>query len=318
MGSGSKPPAPADEPDRPWRLPGRRWAAAVRRIARSLRCDQIWLTAAGVAFCALVAAIPAAAVAVALYGLVGDPNAVRPPIQRLSGILPVQASGFLADHLRAVASASKLQLGAGLGGAILVALWAAQGGAVALIASLNLAYGEQERRSFAYRQAVALTVAVFAALFSFLALVLFSALAAEPRPGAGASLAGLTRWPALALTMAAALVILYRYAPSRRAPKWRWVVTGAVAAAVLWLAGGLAFSNYVTASGAYTKVFGPLGVLLMLMTWFYWTALVVLLGAELNAALERQTARDTTEGPDLPEGGRGAAAADQVETDRPS
>lgn len=253
----------------------------------------------------MFAAIAAAAVAVALFGLAADPEAVRRPVERLGGLLPGRASGFLAAHLRDVASASRLQLGAGLGGAAFVALWSAHAGASALIAGLNVAYGEEERRGFAYRQAAALMVAVFAALFGALAFVVFALLPGGPGGGAEQ-----LRWPALALAMTVALAMLYRYAPSRRAPKWRWTLPGAASAAVLWLAGGVAFAHYVAGSEAYDKVFGALGALLTLLSWFYWTALALLLGAELNAALERQTARDTTEGPELPPGRRGARAAD--------
>jgi membrane protein len=301
--------------DTPGHLAGRQWARALRRLICSLKRDEIWLTAAALAFCALFAAIPAAAVAVALYGLVADPESVRQPVQRLTGLLPLKASGFLADQLRQVASASRGQLGAGLGGACVVALWSAHAGAAALIASLNIAYGEQERRSFGYLQAVAVAVAVFAGLFGVLAFIIFSMLPTQSSPDATQIwlLLPYVRWPALALAMAAALAMLYRFAPSRRAPKWRWVVPGAAFAAVLWLAGGFAFSRYVAASEAYEKVFGALGALLMLLTWFYWTALALLIGAELNAALERQTARDTTEGPELPVGRRGARAADELD-----
>lgn len=298
--------------DRPWRLPARNWLGALLTLLGALRCDQIWLTAAGLAFCAVFAAIPAAAVSVSIYGLTADPESVRGPIQRLAGLLPSQASGFLADHLRAVASASRVQLGAGLGGALVSALWSALAGAAALIAALNVAYGEVERRSFRRRQAVGAAVALFAALFGVLAFLLFSMLSAAQEGSSGAPLAAHLRWPALAVVMAAGLSLLYRHAPCRRAPKWRWTAPGAAVAPVLWLAGGVVFSQFVASSEAYNKVFGALGVLLMLLTWFYWTAFVVLLGAELNAALEHQTARDTTEGPELPRGRRDAEAADQV------
>lgn len=295
-------------------MPGRRWARALWGLARSLKRDEIWLTSAGLAFAALFAAISAAAVAVAVYGLFADPEAVRRPVERLSGLLPLKASGFLADQLSDVANASRLQLGAGLGGAAFVALWSAHAGASALIASLNVAYGEEERRSFAYRQAVALAVAVFASLFGVLAFVIFSLLPREQSGGAESAWLPLHfRWPTLGLAMTAALAMLYRYAPSRRAPKWRWAAPGAAAAAALWLAGVFVFARYVAGSDAYEKVFGVLGALLTLLSWFYWTAFAVLIGAELNAALERRTVRDTTEGPELPPGRRGARAADEVD-----
>jgi membrane protein len=302
--------------DRPGDIPGPGWWGILRRLGRSLSHDDIWLRAAGVAFCALFAAIPGAAVPVSLFGLIADPEAVHRPIEMLRGLLPERASLFLADQMEAIATTSKLRLGAGLGGAILAALWGAWSGISGLIGALNMAYGEHEGRGFLRRQLVALTLAVAAGLFGLLAFILVAVLPAAlellPLAPAQWTMISLARWPALALLMVAALGMLYRFAPCRRAAKWRWVSPGAAVATVLWLAGSAAFSYYVANIGSYNETFGALGILMLLLTWFYLTSFAVLLGAELNAELERQTARDTTEGPALPLGRRGAAVADTV------
>ncbi|HEX2247796.1 MAG TPA: YihY/virulence factor BrkB family protein, partial [Arthrobacter sp.] len=122
----------------------------------------------------------------------------------------------------------------------------------------------------------------------------------------------LARWPALALLMIVALAMLYRFAPCRRAAKWRWVSPGAAVATLLWLLGSAAFSSYVANVHSYNETLGALGVVMLFLTWFYLTSFAVLVGAELNAELERQTARDTTAGPALPLGERGAVVADTV------
>ncbi len=148
-----------------------------------------------------------------------------------------------------------------------------------------------------------------ACLFGLAALALAAALPAAASPA---------RWPALAALTAAALAALYRYAPSRRRPKWRWVGAGALAATGLWLAGSWGLSLLVArfgSSGEALGVLGVLGAVMLLMTWFYLTAFAVLLGAELNAEMERQTGRDTTVGPALPAGRRGARVADTVRPD---
>ena len=112
--------------------------------------------------------------------------------------------------------------------------------------------------------------------------------------------------------MVLGLALLYRVGPDRDDPKWRWVSWGAVIATVLWLIGSVAFSLYASNFGSYDKTYGSLGGVVVLMLWLYLTALVVVLGAEINAALETQTIRDSTTGPEQPLGERGARAADSI------
>jgi membrane protein len=119
-------------------------------------------------------------------------------------------------------------------------------------------------------------------------------------------------WPVLALMMVFGLAVLYRLAPDRDDPKWRWASWGAVIATALWLVGSAAFALYASNFGSYDETYGSLGGVVVLLLWLYITALVVVLGAEINAALETQTARDSTTGPEQPLGRRGAEAADSV------
>ena len=203
-----------------------------------------------------------------------------------------------------------------LGGALLIALWAARTAASTLISVLNIACRERERRGLVRYQltVLAVTAAICLVGLGGLAAVTvlpFVAGAQALGPGAQAAIS-LGRWPALAVLMALALAAIYRFAPCRRPPKWRWVSLGAAVATMLWLAGSVGFSAYVTRFVSYEAIFGVLGPVLLLMTWFYLTAFAVLLGAELNAEVERQTARDTTQGPDRPLGRRGARMADIV------
>ena len=109
-----------------------------------------------------------------------------------------------------------------------------------------------------------------------------------------------------------ALAILYRYAPDRDNPKWRWVSSGAVLAALLWIVGSIGFSIYTANFGKYNETYGTLAAVVVVMLWLFLTAMSVIIGAEVNAELERQTVRDTTEGHAEPLGRRGAYAADTV------
>ena len=299
----------------PTQIPGRGWWDILRRMRHALARDHIWVAAAGVAFCTLFAAIPGVAVILACFGLFADPGAVHRHLEMTGGLLPGAVSGFLADQMQAAAAASRFHLG----GALLVALWSARAGASTLISVFNLAYRERESRSFLHYQAVVLAVTAAMCLFGLLAFALIAVmpLAAGALPlGPGARTAAyLGRWPALAILMALALAAVYRFAPSRRRPKWRWVGVGAAVATALWLTGSAGFSHYVARFASADETFGTLGVLMLLLTWFYLSAFAVLLGAELNAEMERQTGRDTTEGPERPLGRRGARVADTVRPD---
>ena len=296
-------------------IPGRGWWDVLRRVRHALARDHIWVAAAGVAFCTLFAAIPGMAVLLACLDLLADPAAVRRHLEMTGGLLPAAASGFLADQMQAVATAPGFQLG----GALLMALWGARAGASTLVSVLNIAYRERETRGFLHYQAVVLAVTAATCLFGLLAFALVAviplAIGALPLSPGARTAVHLGRWPALAVLMVAALAAAYRYAPSRRRPRWRWVGVGAAAATALWLAGSAGFSHYVARFASSEETFGALGAVLLLLTWFYLTAFAVLLGAELNAELERQTARDTTEGPERPLGRRGARVADTVRPD---
>ncbi len=304
------------EADRPDDISSSGWWHILQRLRASLSRDEIWLRAAGVAFCGLFAAIPCAAVPVSIFGLMADPEAVHRPIEMLRGLLPEGASAFLARQMQAIATSSKLGLGAGLGSGILAALWGAWSAASGVIGAINTAYGEHEARSFLRRQLVALALAVGTGLFGIAAFSLVAvfptALAVLPLDPMHRTIISLARWPALALLMIVALAMLYRFAPCRRAAKWRWVSPGAAVATLLWLLGSAAFSSYVANVHSYNETLGALGVVMLFLTWFYLTSFAVLVGAELNAELERQTARDTTAGPALPLGERGAVVADTV------
>src|SRR5690606_14264468 len=123
---------------------------------------------------------------------------------------------------------------------------------------------------------------------------------------------GLVRWVILAGAFVFGLAVVYRFAPDRKQPQWRWVTRGAAAATVLWLLGSALFSLYVANFGDYNKTYGALAAIVILLTWIYLTTFVVLLGAELNAETEHQTRVDSTVGASRPMGRRGARVADTL------
>jgi membrane protein len=131
--------------------------------------------------------------------------------------------------------------------------------------------------------------------------------------GTGATVAVLaSRWLVLWLFAVLALSLVYRYAPDREPPKWRWVTWGSAIAATVWLLVSFAFAAYVQDFGSFGKAYGALGGVIVLLIWFYMTGFTIVLGAEINAEMEHQTTMDTTDGPPAPMGRRGAYVADTV------
>jgi membrane protein len=122
----------------------------------------------------------------------------------------------------------------------------------------------------------------------------------------------IVRWPALAAGFLLGLAVLYRIAPNRENAKWRWLTPGAALATVLWLAGSLLFSLYTASFASYNETYGALGAVVITMLWLQLSAFAILLGAEINAELEHQTAEDSTTGPERPLGQRGATMADTI------
>jgi membrane protein len=186
----------------------------------------------------------------------------------------------------------------------------------AMIDALNIVYEEEEKRGFLRLNLVSLAFtfgAVVCMLLAIGAIVAFPLLLGEfGLERFSNRLVEVGRWPFLTLGILGALAILYRYGPSRREPKWRWVSVGSVLATVFWTAGSVGFSYYLEKYAHYDATYGSLGTAIGLMMWMWMTVIVILFGAELNSETEHQTAIDTTEGHPKPLGARGATMADTV------
>jgi membrane protein len=267
-----------------------------------------------VAFYALLSLFPAVIAAVSIYGLVADPATVRGQIDRLTQLLSPETAAILSQQIKQITSGAGGALGLATVLGIATALWSASSGMKALIAGVNLAYGERERRKFFKLRGLALLLTLGAMLLMGIALALIVAFPAvtDDWPTALRVTASILRWLVLGVLLIAGLAVLYRFAPDRDNPRWSWVSWGSVVATVLWVAGSLAFSFYVSAFGNYNKTYGALAGIIILMFWLYLSAFTVLLGAELNTEMELQTAKDTTAGPEQPLGERRAHAADHV------
>ena len=274
------------------------------RVLHRITKHNLSALAAAAAFYAFLAIFPALTAVVSLYGLVTDLNMVERQVAALEGILPPEAIKLLATWLQALAQGPPTRFGIGLAVSVLLAVWSSWSAMGMLMTAVNICYGEEEKRSFIWFNLRALILSGVLALFGVVAVALVAVLPAAltllPVPSTFDDVIALVRWPILAGLAMLALAIVYRYAPDRPQPHWQLISWGAGVATALWIMGSIAFTTYVSTVGSYDKTYGSLGAVIILLLWFYLTAYVVLIGAELNAVIERQTGT-VRDGKSLPE-----------------
>jgi membrane protein len=284
----------------PWQIPWGGWRAVLVRMVQKMISDRVSLVAAGCAFYATLALFPAISMLVSIYGLVFNPHTVEPQLTILSELLPPEAFNLIARRVHMLTTHHRHTLGIGLVISALVTFWSSAIGTKAVLSALNLAYGEREKRGFLRFQATGLLITLAAILGTAAGIGLmvglptifaFFGLSFYKR-----ALIRLASWGGLMLFVLVGLMLLYRYGPSRRQPRWCWVMPGALVATVAWLIASLLFAALVRRISSYDVTYGPIGAVAGVMMWFFVTVLVVLIGAELNAGLELQTDADTRVG----------------------
>jgi membrane protein len=272
----------------------RTWRDWLVRIARRVDRGNLPVVAGGLAFFALLSATPLLIAVVSIYGLVSDPSLVEAQVNRLAEILPDDIRVIVAEQLRSIVALSRDSLSVGALLSIGGALWLASKGTFYLLRSLNTVFGAVETRSILTVKVTSIlitTLLVASAVFSFgLVAVLPSALVLVlGRVTLAKTAIELGRWPALAITVSLALSLLYRFGPNREAPaRWRWWTPGSVAATIGWLAGSYGFSLYVSRFATFNETYGSLGALVVLMSWLYLSAFLILLGALIDAVPSAQ------------------------------
>jgi membrane protein len=300
----------------PGEIPWRGWSDVLWRTYEQVQEDRILSIAAGVVFYALLALFPAITALVSLYGLFAQSSTIQEHLAFLTTLMPGAAVTIIDEQIARVVSKGNTQLGFGFLIGLGIALWSANAGMKALIDALNIVYEEEEKRGFFTLNLVTLAFtmgAILALLFAIAAVVALPLLLERLGLGSFTNLlVEFGRWPILMLGLIVGLAVLYRYGPSRREPKWKWVSVGSLLASVLWIAGSAALSFYLEKYAHYDATYGTLGTGIGLMVWMWMTTIVILLGAELNSEMEHQTATDTTEGRPKPLGTRGATMADTV------
>jgi membrane protein len=304
------------EANTPEEIPSRGWSDILWRVVFALPEDRVLATAGGVAFFTLLAFFPAIAVVISLYGLFADVRTIGDHLALLAGILPEGALALIRDQIVAIVSKQTQTLSLAFLIGFATALWSANSGIGALFDALNVVYGENEKRSIVRFYATTFLFTIGAVLFVVAAIgavvVLPVVLKLVGVSFSAEIVLSVIRWPIMLIVVVLGLSVVYRFGPSRANPQWRWVTVGSVGAAFLWIAASMTFSWYVASFDSYNRTYGSLGAGVGFMVWIWVSVVIVLIGAELNAEMEHQTAKDTTSGPEKPLGRRGAIMADRV------
>ncbi len=300
----------------PSEIPLKGWYDVLWRVWVEIGDDRVFLIAAGATFYLLLALFPALTAFVSFYGFVADPVTIADQIAFLGGLLPSGGLELIQSQLDALISQDPAALSFGFVFGLLFALWSANNGIKTLFEAMNIAYEEKEKRSFLWLNLISFAFTLGAIAIGILFIVSVGIvpafLAAVGLGRFTETLISVFRWPVLILAASVGLALLYRYGPSRQPAEWRWLSWGAVITIIVWLAASIMFSWYLANFADYNATYGSLGAVIGFMMWTWISVVILIVGAEVNAEIEHQTAKDTTTGPEKPMGARGARMADTV------
>lgn len=303
----------------PTDIPGAGWKQVALRVKDEIKADRMILLAAGVAFYALLGIFPALIAAITIWGLFADPEQIQETVAGMPDVVPGEAMQLIEEQMTSIAATSGGALGFTAVVSVLGALWAASTGVKGLMNAVGAAYNEPEERGFVQERGTALLLTFGAILLGLTSVALIAIAPAVINllglEGTFATVVLWVRWPALLVMVAVGLSVLYRFAPDREDARWQWVSWGAGIATAIWLLASIGFSVFVENFGNYDETYGTLGSVIVLMMWLFVSAIAILLGAEINAELERQSRYDTTTGRPQPMGSRGAYVADTIPGD---
>ena len=317
------PPAQFDEAEpkrgraarHPGHIPLLGWRDIVWRTWREITVDKLPAVAGGVTFYTLLALFPAIGAFVSLYGLFADVRTVEAQLRDMAGVFPASVVQIVGEQMLRLASQGQAKLGVAFAFSLLLSIWSANASMRALFDGLNVAYDEEEKRHLVPRTLQSYVFTFCSLLYAAAAsgvLIVTPILLKAARLSALDAIWAPIRWLIVLAMTAVAFAVLYRFGPSRARARWRWIWIGATFAAAAWLVGSLGFSLYVNTIAHYDATYGPLGAVIAFMVWVWFSIMAILVGAELNAEIEHQTAVDSTTGPEQPMGARGAAMADTV------
>lgn len=305
-------------------MPGAAWWQVFKRVYVMTGFHEIGLLAAGLAFYTFLALTPLIAATVMIYGLVGDIGTVEQQMQRVVEVVPADVARLIENQLMQIVTTSSGVTGLALLIALFFALYGGMRAANGMISALNIINEEHETRgivTLTLRAAGLTLAAIMIALTGILSGGIFAWLQTQATVLTGSLtplLFKVLTW-IVALTLGSVgFALIMRFGPDRRPAKWRWLTPGSVLATLLWLIVSFGFSLYVAYISDYNAMYGSLSAIVVFLMWLFLSAYGVLLGALLNAEIERQIVCDTTVGPDRPPGKRGAVLADLIDAPRPS
>lgn len=300
-------------------LPTKSWWPIAKRIFTNMKSHNVPLIAAGVAFYCLLAIFPLLGATISLYGLLVSPSELQSHMAILVNIVPSDSSYIIEEQLKNLTEKSSSTLGWGFLLTLVLSLWSSSKGANALITACNITYCEAEGRSFfaGVLARIVCTISMIVTVIIALSCISFFPKIISWMAGdlISSKQAAWITWPIMLLLFNFSLSALYRYAPHRRSAQWRWVTPGSILATVLWIAASYGFSIYLSEFASYNKTYGSVGGIIILLMWLYLSAYIILIGAEVNAAMELQTTADSTIGEEKPMGQRNAVVADNTPDD---
>lgn len=302
--------------ERPTQIPKSGWLDILWRVKDEMARDHVSIIAAGMAFFGLLAIVPAIVATLSIWGLLFDPQQMTQQIASISHLLPTEAANIIQQQAQQASQDAMTGMSLAAIGGLLFTIYSASKGTKALIEGLNIIYDEEETRGIVKKTLVTLALTLGWILMTLVALgtiiaipMIVGLLGLDNMLG---TLINLARWPLLFVIVSIGIAILYRYAPDRDEPRWEWTSIGSTLAVLLWVLGSIGFSIYVRNFASYNETYGSLGAVIIMLMWFWLSAFIMLMGAELNSEMERQTKRDTTVGHKEPMGQRDARAADTL------
>jgi membrane protein len=282
-------------PEKPTDLTARSWRETLRRTIAEFRDDNLTDWAAALTYYAVLSLFPALIALVSIVGLVGDPKATTDALTDVvTKIGPSSAADTFKGPIESITS-NRGTAGFLLILGVAVALWSASGYVGAFIRASNAIYEVEEGRPFWKLRPLQLGVTLVMILLMALvavALVVTGPLAEAVGDAIGLTDAAVTawdiaKWPVMLAVVMTMFSILYYASPNVRQPGFRWVTAGGILAVVVWMLASAAFGLYVASFGSYNKTYGSLGAMVIFLVWLWLTNVAILLGAELNAEIER-------------------------------
>ncbi len=276
---------------KPTDIPFKGWKVIGLQVKDEIGENNVSIISAGVAFYAFLAVFPAIGALVSIYGLAMDPQSLQGQLERIAQVMPQQAFEIIQAQLEQLVNTSGSALSWSLVIGILLSLWSANKGTKSLFTGLDIAYDTKKTRGFIKQNALTLLytfLAVLMIIVSIAVIVIFPAIVGYlGLPSNIETLIGYGRWIILAALVIYFIAAVYKYAPAKKTPQYKWVLPGALLATVLWLIASWGFSFYVKNFGSYGEVYGSISAVVVLLLWLFLTSFIVLIGAELNSEIEK-------------------------------